>query len=176
VALLIWGCPKRQTSTRVIYAPAPPPAATPAPAGESGTLVIEAPAPPEPAEVTPAETSTPKPAPRRRRPPRSEPPAATESVTEPAEPPTAEVPALEPRESPGQQATLRQEILSLQERLRRRIVQLERGKLTGATRRILDDARTFLAQSEKALGDDDLQRARNLANKAALLVSALEQP
>ncbi|MCJ7502835.1 MAG: hypothetical protein MUP80_07230, partial [Acidobacteriia bacterium] len=105
-----------------------------------------------------------------------EPPAATESVTEPAEPPTAEVPALEPRESPGQQATLRQEILSLQERLRRRIVQLERGKLTGATRRILDDARTFLAQSEKALGDDDLQRARNLANKAALLVSALEQP
>jgi hypothetical protein len=139
-------------------------------------LVIEAPAPPEPAEVTPAEPSTPKPAPRRRRPPRSEPPAATESVTEPAEPPTAEVPALEPRESPGQQATLRQEILSLQEHLRRRIVQLERGKLTGAARRTLDDARTFLAQSEKALSDDDLQRARNLANKAALLVSALEQP
>jgi hypothetical protein len=55
-------------------------------------------------------------------------------------------------------------------------VQLQRGKLTGATRRTLEDARTFLAQSEKALSDDDLQRARNLANKAALLVSALEQP
>lgn len=176
MALLVWGCPKRQTTTRVIYAPAPPAGTAPAPVEGSGTLVIEEPAPPEPAEVTPAESSTPKPVPRRRRPPRSEPPASTESVTEPAEPPTAEVPALEPRESPGQQATLRQEILSLQERLRRRIVQLQRGKLTGATRRTLEDARTFLAQSEKALSDDDLQRARNLANKAALLVSALEQP
>lgn len=137
--------------------------------------MIEEPPPPEPAEVAPAESSSPKPTPRRRRPLRSEPPAATESATEPVEPPPAEVPALEPRESPGQQTALRQQILDLQERLRQRTARFDRLKLTGEARKTLDDARTFLAQSERALLDSDLQRARNLANKASLLVSALEQ-
>jgi len=174
MALLIWGCPKRQTTVRVVYAPVPP-AATPTPAAESGSLVIEEPPPPEPAEVAPAESPSPKPTPRRRRPLRTEPPAASESATEAAEPPTAEVPALEPRESPGQQTALRQQILGLQERLRQRAARFDRRKLTSEGRKMLDDTRTFLAQSERALLDGDLQRARNLANKAALLVSALEQ-
>jgi hypothetical protein len=47
--------------------------------------------------------------------------------------------------------------------------------LKSEARRTLDDAHTFLAQSERAFLDGDLQRARNLANKASLLVSALEQ-
>lgn len=167
-ALLIWGCPKRQTTVRVVYVPTPPPAAAPAPAEASETLVIEEPVPLEPAEVSPAETPAPKPAPRRRV-LHPEPP---ESALEPVEPP-AEVPPLEPRESPEQQAALRHQIGRLQERLKQRVAQLNRLKLANSARRTLDDARTFLAQSEQALKNDDLQRALNLANKASLLVSAL---
>jgi len=140
----------------------------------SGALVIEEPSPPEPAEVAPAEPASPKPTPRRRR-PRTEPPTTSESAPEAVEPPSAEVPALEPRESPGQQAALRRQILALQERLRQRIAQFDRLTLPSEARKTLDDARTFLAQSERAFLDGDLQRAHNLANKAALLVSALEQ-
>lgn len=174
LALLIWGCPKRQTAVRVVYAPAPPAAATPAPAEESGALVIEEPSPPEPEAVTPAEPASPQPTPRRRR-PRTEPATTPEGTAEAVEPPSAEVPALEPRESPAQQATLRQQILDLQESLRQRTARLLRLKMTNEARKTLDDARTFLLQSEQALRDADLQRAHNLANKAALLVSALEQ-
>jgi hypothetical protein len=173
--VLIWGCPKRQTTVRVVYAPAPPAAATPTPAGESRSLVIEEPPPPEPAEVAPAESGSPRPTPRRRRPLRTEPLVTTESAGEPVEPPPTEVPALEPRESPGRQTALRQQILDLQERLRQRAARLDRLKLPSEARKTLDDARTFLAQSERALLDGDLQRARNLADKASLLVSALEQ-
>jgi hypothetical protein len=85
------------------------------------------------------------------------------------------VPALERRESPGQQTALRQQILDLQERLRQRAARFDRLSLSSEARKTLDDARTFLAQSERALLDGDLGRARNLANKASLLVSALEQ-
>lgn len=160
---------------RVVYAPAPPAAATPTPAGESGTLVIEEPAAPEPAEVAPAESESPRPTPRRRRPLRTEPLGATESAGEPVEPPPTEVPALEPRGSPGQQTALRQQVLNLQENLRQRAARLDGLRLTSEARKTLDDARTFLSQSERALLDGDFPRARNLANKASLLVSALEQ-
>jgi len=85
------------------------------------------------------------------------------------------VPALEPRGSPGQQTALRQQILDLQEHLRQRTARFDRLKLTSEARKTLDDARTFLAQSERAFLDGDLQRAHNLANKASLLVSALER-
>jgi len=159
---------------RVVYAPAPPAASTPTPAEESGSLIVEEPLPPEPAEVTPAESSSPRLPPRRRR-PRTELPTTSESAAEPIEPPPAEVPALERRESPGQQTALRQQILDLQERLRQRAARFDRLSLSSEARKTLDDARTFLAQSERALLDGDLGRARNLANKASLLVSALEQ-
>jgi hypothetical protein len=102
-------------------------------------------------------------------------PTASETTTEPVEPLPAEVPALEPRESPGQQTALRQQILDLQGRLRQRTARFDRLRLSSEARKTLDDARTFLAQSERALLDGDLGRARNLANKASLLVSALEQ-
>lgn len=115
------------------------------------------------------------PKPPRRRAPRPEPSATAETAPEPVEPVPAEVPALEPRESPAEQAALRHQILRLQENVHQHVAQLERLNLVGSDRRTLEDARTFLAQSERALADGDLQRAFNLARKASLLVSALEQ-
>jgi hypothetical protein len=174
--MLIWGCPKRQTAPRIIYTPAPPaPAQTAAsPSGEA--IVIEEPAPAETAEpAAPEEPVAPKPAPRRRAPSRTSTPATADTAPEADEPAPAEVPALEPREAPGQQVALRQQILRLQERLRPRIEQLGRQVSASEDRRMLDDARSFFAQSERALSDGDLQRALNLARKTSLLVSALEQ-
>jgi hypothetical protein len=84
------------------------------------------------------------------------------------------VPSLEPRESSAQEAALRRQIQALQEDVRQRIAKLSRAGLSGADRKTLDDARTFFAQSARALNDADLQRALNLARKASLLVSALE--
>ncbi len=173
--MLVWGCPKRQTTTRIIYTPAPPAATSQASREASGAMVIEEPAPPETAEPAAPEPVTPKPEPRRRAPARTQTPATPEITPEPEEPPPAEVPALEPREAPGPQAALRQELKSLQDRLRRRTAQLERQVSSPEDRRMLEDARSFLAQSERALADGDLQRASNLTRKTSLLVSALEQ-
>jgi len=90
------------------------------------------------------------------------------------EPAAAEIPALEAREAPAQQVALRRQVAGLQQDLRRRTGQLERLNLSAADRKTFEDARTFLAQSESALADGDLQRALNLAQKASLLVSALD--
>jgi hypothetical protein len=178
-ALLIWGCQKRPTTSRVVYVPAPPIVATsPAPSGDSATLAIEEPqAPEETAEpASPAEAPEPKPARRRPRPPRTDTvPSSAETTSEPEEPGSTEVPALEAREAPAQQVALRQQIVGLQQGLHRRMGQLERRNLSGDSRKTFEDARTFLAQSERALADGDLQRALNLAQKASLLVSALDQ-
>ena len=175
--MLVWGCPKRQTTTHIIYSPPPAPSAstTRAPGETSEAIIIEEPAPPEIAEPAPGEPAAPKPVPRRRPPVRSQAPTTTDSAPEPEEPPPTEVPALEPREAPGQQAALRQQIQHLQERLRQRTAQLERQVNAAEDRRMLEDARSFLAQSERALTDGDLQRALNLTRKTSLLVSALEQ-
>jgi hypothetical protein len=178
VALLIWGCQKRPTASRVVYVPAPPPAATPAPSADTGTLVIEEPQPlEETAEPAPApETPEPKPVPRRRRPARTDAASSpVETPPEPEEPALTEVPALEAREAPAQQVALRQQIVSLQQDLQRRTGQLEHRSLSAGDRKTFEDARTFLTQSERALADGDLQRALNLAQKASLLVSALPQ-
>ncbi|MBZ5545285.1 MAG: hypothetical protein LAO07_16660 [Acidobacteriia bacterium] len=178
LALLIWGCQKRPTASRVVYVPAPPPAATPAPSGDSGALVIEEPQPPEEAiEPTPAtEAPSPKPIRRRPRPQRSDTSTSpTDIAPGPEEPASTEVPALEAREAPAQQVALRQQIVGLQQDLRRRAGPLERRNLSAGDRKTFEDARMFLAQSERALADGDLQRALNLAQKAALLVSALDQ-
>jgi hypothetical protein len=178
IALLIWGCQKRPTTSRVVYVPAPPPAATPASSSDSGTLVIEEPQPPEEiVEPTPApETPEPKPVRRRPRPQRSDTSTSPADITpEPEEPASTEVPALEAREAPAQQVALRQQIVGLQQDLHRRTSQLEHRSLSAGDRKTFEDARTFLTQSEHALADGDLQRALNLAQKSSLLVSALDQ-
>ena len=140
-------------------------------------MVIEEPAPPEePPAPSPQPTTNPEPAQRRRRVLRREALAAaaecTLETTEP--PPTPQVPSLEPRESSAQEAALRRQIQALQDDVRQRIAKLSRAGLSGADRKTLEDARTFFAQSTRALNDADLQRALNLARKASLLVSALE--
>jgi hypothetical protein len=171
LALLIFGCPKRQTTPRIVYVPAPPAPAAAGAAPSSGTLVIQEPPPPEPQPVVIIEEPPPeeKPAPRRRR------PAAPEQrADEPAEAetPAAEVPALEPRESPAQQTAQRQEIIQMLGRIRGKIAQLKEAKLGEAERRSVDDAQMFLEQSQHALEANDLTRALNLARKASLLVNS----
>jgi hypothetical protein len=138
-------------------------------------MVIEEPAPPEePPAPSPQLTSPPKPARRPRRALRREAPAA-ENTPETTEPPAPQVPSLEPRESSAQEAALRRQIQGLQDDVRQRIAKLSQAGLSGADRKTLDDARTFFAQSTRALDEADLQRALNLARKASLLVSALER-
>jgi hypothetical protein len=139
-------------------------------------MVIEEPAPPEePPAPSPQPTTNPEPARRRRVLRREAPAAAAENTPETTEPPTPQVPSLEPRESSAQGAALRRQIQGLQDDVRQRIAKLSRAGLSGADRKTLDDARTFFAQSTRALNDSDLQRALNLARKASLLVSALER-
>ena len=179
LALFIGGCPKRQAPTRIVYVPPPQPAATQASSTASpASMVIEEPAPPEePPAPSPQPTSTSEPAPGRRRVSHKGPPAAdTENTPETTEPPpTPQVPSLEPRESSAEEAALRRQIQGLQDDVRQRIAELSRTRLSGADGKTLDDARTFFAQSTRALNEGDLQRALTLARKASLLVSALER-
>ena len=183
VALLIGGCPKRQTVPRVVYIQSPPSASEPAAAETTETIVIEEPALPEP-EAKAAEAGTgqvqetaPKHIVRRRRTTRPDAPGDSEvdQPAEPASPPSAEVPALEPQETQQKQAELRREILAAQEDTQKHLTVLDRVQLAGGDRKTLDDARTFLAQSSRELERGELVRAMNLARKAALLVSAVEQ-
>lgn len=179
MALLLGGCPKRQTPPRLIYISSPPPTVSPAPAEKPETLVIEEAAPPEPAEVTRAEEASPPaaaPTPHTLHPLRTEPPASAQSAPTSTGPPAADLPALEPSNSPEQQLVLRNQVQALQENIRKRAAQLDHASLSTAARKTLDEARTFLAQSEDALKDGDLLRSRNLADKASLLVAALERP
>jgi hypothetical protein len=85
------------------------------------------------------------------------------------------VPALEPRESSAQVSVLRPQIQSLQEDVRTRLLRIKGSKLSPEDRKTLEDARTFFAQSNRALEQGDLERALLLARKASLLVAALEQ-
>jgi hypothetical protein len=180
LALLFGGCPKRQTSPRIVYVPSPPPAAAPAPAQSQQTLVIEEPAPPPtPEEVAPAPEPEQAPVRRRRRTSHTGPARSSDEIS-PETPETpdaapAPLPALEPRESSARENTLRQQIIAAQTDVRLRLARLNPSQLAPADRKTLDDARSFFAQSEKALQESDLRRALVLARKAALLVTALEQ-
>jgi hypothetical protein len=140
--------------------------------------VIEEPAPPpEPEEAPPPQTpEEPKPQHRRRRPAHPDTPTAPADASTPEtpEPPPEAVPALGPRESTAQEAALRQQIQRLQEDVRQRLARLNEARLSPSERKTLEDARTFFAQSTRALESGDLQRALNLARKASLLVAALE--
>jgi hypothetical protein len=177
MALLIGGCPKRRTAPRLVYIPAPPPAAAPQPAKPAEALVIEEPPPSSPPQENAAPApAAPRPAHRPRRATTTEPPDTEEVLPEPEEPPpTVEVPALEPRESREKESALRNQLLELQNGVKQQIGQLEGAQLAPADRKTLEDARTFLAQSEKALEEGDLQRSLNLARKASLLAAALRK-
>ena len=182
--MLIGGCPKRQTVPRLVYIQSPPSPSEPAADETTETIVVEEPAPPEP-EAKAAEAGTgqvqeiaPKRVVgRRRRATRPDAPGDSEvdQPAEPASPTSAEVPALEPQETQEKQAQLRREILATQEDTQKHLTVLDRVQLAGGDRKTLDDARTFLAQSSRELERGELVRAMNLARKAALLVSAVEQ-
>ena len=178
-AVLMWigGCPKRQDlRSTVVYVPAPAPAAAPAEA-KPQVLVIEAPAPtPEPEETAPAQTPESAGRRRPRAPAHGEAPAEPAPAANPDNPalPSAPIPALEPRESSAQEAALRREIQRLHDDVRQRLARLSQARLESSDARTLEDARTFFAQSVRALEAGDLERALNLARKASLLVRALE--
>jgi len=175
IGLLFGGCPKRQAGLRIVYAPAPAPVASASASQPAEAWVVEEPLPPlqETVEAAPEKGTPPKPQ-RPQRPASPNEPLDTGEAA-PAEPPAAvEIPALEPRQSQG--PALRGQILGRQNDLQARIEKLERAnKLSATGRKTLEDARTFLAQSGKALEEGDLQRSLNLAWKASLLVAALEQ-
>ncbi len=178
MALLIGGCPKRQSGPRLVYVPAPPPATSAAPAPDSGTLVIEEPVPPETEEVKLPNEAPPPTPPTPTRPPRAH---RTGIPTEPTlpepgtdEPSSVEPPALEPARGAGQ-AGLRQRIETTQQGLASRLAQFERRPLSDAERRTLAEGRAFLDQSMSAMKEGDLQRAERLVYKADLLITAFEQ-
>src|SRR6266567_1698423 len=178
-ALLIGGCPRRHTTSRLVYVPPPAPAATPQSTTTTESMVIEEPAPPEPQSKPSATAPTQESAAQRARPPRrrttrADAPGETEQA--PAEPPAdVPAPALEPLGTLEQQANRRREIAAAQEGTQKRIAQLEGANLAIDDRKTLGDARAFLTQSTRALENGELERARLLAHKAALLVQAVEQ-
>jgi len=177
-ALVLWmgGCPKRQGPTRVVYVPAPtPPAAATAPTTSPRVLVIEEPAPveAEPAAPPVAQASEEKPPAKHKPPVRTE-TATSQDETPETSPPPAEVPALEQRASAAQESALRLQTQRLQEDVRQRLGRLNEARLSANEHKTLEDARTFLAQSTRALESGDLQRGFNLARKASLLVASLE--
>jgi hypothetical protein len=174
LAVLMWGCPKRQTAPRLVYVPSPPPAAEPTPSTSAGSIIIQEPAPQEPPppviveeEAAPEEKPAPH-RPRRTSTGRTE--AGQEDTVTPGPP---EVPALEPRESAAQQSAQRQQIIEMLAGIRGRVAQFKRDRLGDVERKTLDDAQMFLEQSQRALDTNDLVRALNLARKASLLANAL---
>ncbi len=174
MALLIGGCPKRQTGPRIVYVPSPTPASTRAAGQASEAVVIEEPPPPAPPqEAPPEETPVPMPERQPRHAVRSTPNAVETAPGPAAPPPSGEIPTLEPRESREQESALRRQILGLQNDVQQQIAQLNRRKLASADRKTLEDARAFLGQASKAYQEGDLQRSLNLARKASLLVDAL---
>jgi len=161
---------------RVVYVP-PPPAVEQVSSGAGGELIIQEPAPPTPVQeqvVSQEPLAEPKPAqPQRRAAPTAR-PSVDPSTAVPVAPPP-EVPTLEPRESPARQTELRQQVVALLGGIQGSMSRIKERRLNDVERKTLDDAQTFLEQSQKALESNDLVRARNLAEKAALLVSALTQ-
>lgn len=160
----------------VVYVPAQAPAAVP-PEEKPQVLVIEEPAPPPAPQETPPPPPTQPTAHHRQGGP-----ARARTASEPDETPTpekpetppAEVPALQPRESSAQETEQRRQFLILEQDIRQRIAHLSGARLSANDRRTLEDARTFFAQSARAMASGDLPRALNLARKASLLLAALE--
>jgi len=148
-AVLSAGCSKRTAPMRIVYAPSvsvPAPAASPQAAG---ALVLAEPQPPE---------VEPEPRPRSRNLGEASPkprvrlaPADPALEPEPDVPPAVEVPTLEPREGAAAQDSQRRRVAQFQDQIRARIVRQDNPGLSAEDRRMLNDARTFLVQSERAL-------------------------
>jgi hypothetical protein len=177
LALLAGACPKRQTTARLVYVPTPAAAASSDSQTPTEAMIVAEPAPPEPAPEPAQADHAPQPAVakppvRQRRPVRAESPS---TVDEAAAPPVAEVPPLEPRATSEQQERLRGAITGLQTATKQRISRLDQKTLAEGDHKTLDDAGRFLAESERALAEGDLQRSHNLAHKASLLVDAVER-
>lgn len=183
-ALLVGGCPKRQAEPRVVYVQ--PPAATAStsssqtPSGTPETLTIEAPPPaPEPAAApatTSASTAAPsQPVVRRQTKPRTD-SHAPEETEEPETAPAADAAQAPPLE-PASPAANEDEIAANQNTIQRRIDALSNNQsFAPADQQILQDARSFLTQSQQALKEHNLLKAQELAAKATLLLDALEKP
>lgn len=175
------GCPKRQTTLRLVYAPPPPEAPAPAPssAKQTGAIVIEAPPPPQPAAAQPKKVE----APTTVEVPEAQPQhheavhdAKADANSAPTPPATsAAAPPLEPPTSTEEQVALEARVLGLKQDLRRRITQLSHLSLSGDDRKALQDARQFLSQTDQAMKQGDLQQSLNLAQKADLLIQAVEK-
>ena len=181
------GCPKRQVSkSMLVYVPAQAPRASAPTAsavaapGDQQVLVIEEPAPPpepEPAEASPPQTAEEPTAQKR---PKH--PAHSETTTEPddtsppgtTEAPPAEVPALEPRQSTAQENELRAQFQKLDQDIQARLARLSGAQLAPNNMKALEDARTFYTEATRAVASGDLPRALRLAQKASLLLAALE--
>jgi hypothetical protein len=174
LVLALAGCSKRTAPARIVYVPSVAPPAPTASAAATEALVVAEPQSPEiePEPAPPIEEPAEKPRPRPRV--RLAPPdAALEPEPEPT--PAVEVPTLEPREGAAAQRAQRRHVLQFQAQIRSRLTRQEKLGLAADERRMLTDARTFLAQSERALATNDFQRALTLAQKASMLLAVLEQ-
>ena len=165
LALLIGGCPKRQTVPRVVYVQPPPAASTNTASNQIGgtgalpkaaetsnqthtttrsteALVIEEPPPPPPPEpVTlpvPSPVAPAEPAPRRRTRPRAD-SHDTEEQAEPADSAvpasTGEVPSLEPQSDAAQQVGLQNQLQTQENEIKRRIAELDKNANLSTTER-----------------------------------------
>lgn len=168
IAIIFGGCPKRHAGPRIVYIPAPPPAASPSESTQA--IVVQGPAPSVPAKVPPAPA----------------PPVAHKTVpikhahhrvpqTRAPKPEPANVPALQSGISPRRETELRDDVVNLQREIEKKISRLSQEQLSQSQQDTLDGARGFLQQSQRALQQSDLQRASNLAHKADLLVISLQQ-
>lgn len=184
LVLLIGGCPKRQTTPRVVYiqqAPSvSPPGARPIAQATPETLVIQEPETTPPTDSSPpVVANNPAPATQPAKKPKAPvklPHDSTDKVTAdvPAAvpPPVAETPLqLEPEGSEVQETEIGKHL----DNLGTELTDLEhRANLSEDQHRTLDDAKTFRTQSLEALRQRDLLRAKQLALKADLLIKAVQ--
>lgn len=98
-----------------------------------------------------------------------------EPASEPVQTTAADALQLQPLRSPQEQAALQQQINSLKSGVEGRIGRLSHLNLSIADRKALEDASAFLSQADEAMKQGDLQESMNFAQKADLLVAAIEK-
>ena len=179
--LLIGGCPKRQTTPRIVYVQPPP---SVSPSGTDGAAVAS-PEPltiQEPGTQLPEESTTPplaaNPAPQPQQDKKAKLPRTPPSHDAVDKPPTEVAPPT-PTESPLQLQPQGGDVTDAAigrriEEITAELSDLERrGNLSEDQRRAINDATTFRTQSLDALHQHDLLRAKQLADKAGLLIKAV---
>jgi hypothetical protein len=178
LALLIGGCPKRQTTPRIVYVQQPP-AATPA--GANAATSAEALTIQEPSAASTEESlavpvaAKPVPPPvqdnRKTRPPR----VTSHDVAD--KPPEVPQPAVtgSPLQLQPQGGDVQETVISKRlEEITGELNDLEHdGNLSEDQQRAINDATAFRNQSSAALRQHDLLRAKQLADKAGLLIKAV---